>query len=302
MAVITTGSAPKTLWPGIYAFWGDKYKEHELFYKYMFDIKNSEKAYEEVPEIIGFGLAPVKEQTSSVQYDQWRQGPVSRFTHKAYALGFIVSHEEEKDNLYKEVAMRRTGLLAFTARTTKEIVHANIYNRAFNSNFLGADDLELCSTLHVTDNGTQSNELAVAADLSETALEDLNIQIKNAKNSRGLNIALRSRKLIVAPAEEFNAERILGSVLQSGTANNDVNALRSMGTIPEGYIANPYLTDTDAWFVRTDVESGLCSFEREAIQFSQDNDFDTGNYKYKFYERYVPFWADWRGLFGSPGV
>lgn len=301
MAVITTGSAPSLLWPGLLGTWGDHYNKHDLLYPQMFEIKNSDKAYEEIPEIIGFGLAPEKEQGTSTQFDQWRQGPTTRFTNIAYALGYIVTHEEEQDNLYKEVATRRTELLAFTARTTKEIVHANILNRGFDSNFEGADGVELLSLVHPTDDGTQSNELTVAADLSETALEDLTIQISNATNSRGLKVAFRPRKLMVAPANQFNAERILGSVLQNDSANNAVNALKSMGTVSEGFMDNTFLTDVDAWFLKTDAPYGLCSFEREAISFAMDNDFDTGNYKYKFYERYVPFWADWRGVYGSPG-
>jgi hypothetical protein len=302
MAVITTGSAPKALWPGIYAFWGTSYNKHPHLYPELFEIKQSEKAYEETPELISFGLAPVKEQTTSVQYDTWRQGPVTRYTHKAYALGFIVSHEELKDNLYEQVIMERTAELAFSMRTTSETVGANVYNRAFNPNFVGGDGVELLSLVHPTDNGTQSNELAVAADLSETSLEDLDIQISNAVNSRGLKVNLRARKLIVPPALKFTAERILASVLQNDTANNAVNALRSMGIISGGWTDNTYLTDTDAWFVRTDVENGMCWFDREAIEFSEDNDFDTKNMKYKAYQRYEPGWSNWRGLYGSPGA
>ncbi len=302
MAVITTGSAPKTLWPGIYVFWGTNYNKHPHLYPELFQIKQSEKSYEETPELISFGLAPVKEQATSVQYDTWRQGPVTRYTHKAYALGFIVTHEELKDNLYEQVIMERTAELAFSMRTTAETVGANVYNRAFNPNFVGGDGVELLSLVHPTDNGTQSNELAVAADLSETSLEDLDIQISNAVNSRGLKVNLRSRKLIVPPALKFTAERILASVLQNDTANNAVNALRSMGTIPEGWTDNTYLTDTDAWFIRTDVPNGMCWFDREAIEFSEDNDFDTKNMKYKAYQRYEPGWSNWRGLYGSPGA
>ncbi len=301
MAVITTGSAPKTLWPGVYDFWGTSYNKHPHLYPELFEIKQSEQAYEETPELISFGLAPVKEQASSVQYDTWRQGPVKRYTHKAYALGFIVSHEEIKDNLYEKVIMERTAELAFSMRTTRETVGANVYNRAFNSNFKGGDDKELLATDHPTDNGTQSNELAVAADLSETSLEDIDIQISNAVNSRGLKVNLRATKLIVPPALKFTAERILASVLQNDSANNAVNALRSMGIISGGWTDNTYLTDTDAWFVRTDVESGMCLFNREEIEFSEDNDFDTKNMKYKAYMRFEPGFSNFRGLYGSPG-
>ncbi len=302
MAVITTGSAPKTLWPGIWAFWGTSYNKHPHLYLELFEIKQSQQAYEETPELVSFGLAPIKEQATSVQYDSWRQSFVTRYTHKAYALGFIVSHEELKDNLYEKVIMERTAELAFSMRTTKETVCANVYNRAFNSSFLGGDGVELLSTVHPTDNGTQSNELAVAADLSETSLEDIDIQISNAVNSRGLKVNLRATKLIVPPALKFTAERILASVLQNDTANNAVNALRSMGIISGGWTDNTYLTDTDAWFVRTDVEYGMCLFEREAVDFSEDNDFDTKNMKYKAYMRFEPGFSNFRGLYGSPGT
>ena len=176
-----------------------------------------------------------------------------------------------------------------------------MYNRAFNSNFTFGDGVELISNAHVTDDGTQSNILAVAADLSETAIEDLAIQISNVKDSAGLQIAIKPTSLIIPTAEMFNAERILGSVLQNDTANNAINALRSMSIIPEGWKENNYLTDTDAWFLRTNVPKGMCWFQREEIDFSEDNDFDTDNMKYKGYERYVPGVGDFRGIFGSPG-
>ena len=175
----------------------------------------------------------------------------------------------------------------FSARTTKEVVHANIYNRAFNGSYVGADGVSLLNTAHVTDDGTQSNTLAVAADLSETSLEDLLIQIRNMKDSRGLQINGQARKLIVAPANMFNAERITGSYLQNDTANNAINAMCNRNSVPEGYMDNPYLTDEDAWFVRTDIPNGMCSFNRNEYEFSMDNDFDTMNIKHKYYERYV---------------
>lgn len=299
--IITTGSAPKALWPGIYAWWGQNYNEHGMQYRDLYEIKMSDKAFEEIVEIIGFGLAPEKEQGTSVQYASWRQGFVNRFTNKAFALGFIVTREELADNLYEELVMDRTQRLAFSLRTTKEIVGANVYNRAFDSNFAFGDGVELISNAHVTDDGTQSNILAVAADLSEAAIEDLAIQISNAKDSAGLQIAIKPTSLIIPTAEQFNAERILGSVLQNDSANNAINALRSMSVIPEGWKMNNYLTDTDAWFIRTNVPKGMCWFQREEIDFSEDNDFDTDNMKYKGYERYIPGVGDFRGIFGSPG-
>lgn len=300
--VITTGSAPKTLWPGIIAFWGQKYNEHDMLYRSLFEIKNSEKAYEETPELIGFGLAPVKDEGTSTEYDTWRQGFVTRYTNVPYALGFIVTREELADNLYEQVVMERTERLAFSMRTTRETVGANIYNRAFNASFPGGDGVSLLNTAHPTDDGNQSNRLTVDADLSEASVEDLLIQIMNAEDSRGLRINLRGMKLIVNPANAFNAERITVSEYQNDTANNAVNAHRSMGLLSEGYHVNTYLTDPDAWFIRTDATNGMCWFDREPTEFSEDNDFDTDNMKYKSYMRYVPGWSDFRGLYGSPGA
>ena len=300
--IITTGSAPKTLWPGIYAFWGQKYNEQDMLYRELFEIKSSTKAYEETPELIGFGLAPKKEQGSSTQYDTWRQGFVTRYTNVPYALGFIVTREELADNQYAEVVRNRTARLAFSMRTTREIVGANIYNRSFDPAFPGGDGQELISEDHPTDDGTQSNMLATDADLSETAIEDLVIQISNANDSRGLRINLQARKLIVPTAYQFDAERILGSYLQNDNAQNAINAMRVLGTIPDGYTVNTYLTDDDAWWLKTDAENGMCWFDREMTEFSEDNDFDTDNMKYKSYMRFVPGWSDWRGLYGTPGA
>ena len=302
MAVITTGSAPKALWPGIYAFWGQSYDKHPLQYKDLFDIKTSTKAYEEMVEIVGFGLAPEKEQGTSVQYANWRQGFTDRFTNKTYALGFIVTHEEEKDNQYEDVVYDRVARLSFSMRTTKEIVHANVYNRAFDANFAFGDGAALISLTHPVDVGTQSNRLTTDADLSEKSLEDMLIQIANAQDSAGLQIPIRGQSLIIPTAEEYNAERILGSVLQNDTANNAVNALRSMGKLPQGFKVNQYLTDASAWFIRSDIPKGMCSFEREELAFTEDNEFNTGNNQYKAMERYVPGNGDFRAIWGSPGA
>ena len=299
--VITTGSNPALLWPGIYAHWGLEYNKHDLEYKELFDVKMSDMAYEETIELIGFGLAPEKEQGTSVQYASTQQGVTNRYTNRAYALGYIVTHEENMDNLYKKVAEERAMRLAFSMRTTKEIVGANVYNRAFDTNFAFADGQPLLSASHPTQSGNQSNLLSVAADLSETSLEDILIQIANARDSAGLQIALRGKSLHIPTQLMFTAERIMSSVLQNDTANNAINAIKVMSKLPDGIKMNHYFTDSDAWFVRTDVSNGLCFFQREEIEFSQDNDFDTKNFKYKAYERYVPGVSDWRGLYGSAG-
>lgn len=300
--VITTGNHPKALWPGMHAFWGRQYNEHPQEWSKIFDTESSEKNYEEDTEVTGFGLATVKAQGTAISYDSETQGPTTRYTHVTYGLGYIVTREELEDNLYEVVSKRRIKALSFSVRSTEETVAANILNRAFNSSYVGGDGKEMCATDHPTLDGTQSNELSTAADLSEAAIEDMCIQIMQAKNSRGLKIALMPRKLIVAPSEAFNAERILKSSLQSGTANNDVNALRSMGVLPEGVVVNHYLTDADAWWIKTNAPNGLVRFNRRATEFKQDNDFDTENAKAKSTLRFSIGWTDWRAIFGTPGA
>jgi hypothetical protein len=300
--IITTGSAPKALWPGISAWWGTNYNEHGLECNDLFDFRTSNKSYEEVVEAIGFGLAPVKEQGSSTQYASWQQGTVNRFTNDAYALGFIVTHEERKDNLYEELVMQRTQRLAMSMRTTKEIVAANIYNRAFNPAYVYGDTVSLISTAHPTKDGTQSNRLAVDADLSEQSLEDMVIQIDNTKDSAGLQIKLMAKTLHIPTQLRFTASRIMDSVLQNDTANNAINALKATGAVSGGYKVNHYFTDTDAWFIRTDATDGMIAFQREEMDFAEDNDFDTKNLKYAAYERWTPGAGDFRGIFGTSGA
>lgn len=299
--VINTGSIAKLLWPGLNAVWGKEYVEHPVEYRDLFDIETSDKAYEEEVLMPGFGLAPVKQEGASVQYDSTSQGYVSRYTHVAYGLGFIVTREAIDDNQYEKRAVGSTRDLAFSFRQTKENVGANIYNRAFNTSYVGGDGKPLLAADHPTQAGSFSNILPVAADLSETALEDISIQVMNAVNDRGLKISLMPRSLVVPTALVFEATRILKSQLQNDTANNAVNALRSMGMFPEGAKANHYLTDPDAWFVRTNAPRGMKLFERTSAEFAQDNDFDTSNLKYKGYERYSAGWTDPRGLYGSSG-
>jgi len=302
MAVITTGNHPKALWPGVKAFFGRQYNEHQVEYTDLFDEDTSDKNYEELVELTGFGLAPEKTQGASVQYDSETQGYVRRATHVAYALGYICTREELDDNQYEIVSKRRSKALAFAMRQTKENVAANVYNRAFNSSYTGGDGKELLATDHPTQDGTQSNELATAADLSEASLEDLIIQIMGAKNSRGLAINLMPKKLIVPRQEWFNANRYLKSMLRPDSANNDINALKATNAIPGGIAVNHYLTDSDAWFIRTNAPEGMKCFNRVKIEFKQDNDFDTENAKAKAYERYSFVWGDWRALYGSPGA
>jgi hypothetical protein len=302
MAVITTGAHPKALWPGVHKFVMGEYSDHPVEYTQIFDMADSKMAYEEDVEITGFGLAQVKAEGGAAAYDSHTQGFVKRYTHVAYSLGYIVTREEIDDNLYKSRSFKRGKMLSFSFRTTKEIVAANILNRAFSASYPGGDGKELIATDHPTLAGNQSNELATPADLSEASLEDILTQVMEAKNSRGLQIALRGDKLIVPPSLAFTAERIMKSSLQNDTANNAVNAIRSMGLLRGGVVVNHYLTDPDAWFVKSDAPDGMRGFQRAAFEFSQDNDFDTMNAKAKAYERYVFGWTDWRGLYGSEGA
>lgn len=297
--VISTGNIPKALWPGVKGWWGRFYDEHPVQYTDLFEIQQSDMAYEEMAEVTGFGLAPVKPQGQAIEYDSEEQSTVSRFTNVAYALGFIVTWEETRDNLYMKVAKRRTQALAWSMRQTKENVAANVYNRGFDTAYPGGDGAAMLSASHPSFNGNQSNILPVAADFSEAALEDLCIQIANTVNTRGLKIDIKPKSLIIPTSLMYEAQRVLKSVLQNDTANNAINALKVTNSIPDGIKVNNYLTDTDAWFVRTDCPESLIFFERDPLMFEQDNDGDTKNIKYNAYERYIPKWADWRGLYGS---
>lgn len=302
MAVITSGSHPQSQWPGIHSIFGKTYRDQPLIFAMLFDQRQSNKSYELVVEDTGFGLPVVKAQGASVSYDTDAEGYTSRFTNTVYGLGAIVTKEAITDNQYEEVASRKAAKLARSMRHGKETVHANVLNNGFSSSYLGGDGVELLSTAHVTMDGTQSNELAVAADFSEAALEDLLVQIRNAKDSVGLHIGLSGQKLVVPPALSFDATRVLSSTNQSGTANNDINAVRAQGLLPGGVVTWPFLTDSDAWFVTTDAPDGLITMNRWKLAFTQDNDFDTDNARMKAVERYAAGWGDWRGVYGSPGV
>lgn len=301
MSVITTGNHPRALWPGIHAHFGRVYNQHPLECEQIFDVKKSKMKYEEVDRITGFGLAPVKTEGAATAYTSESAAGTTRYTHIAYSLGYIVTKEELADNLYSAVSQTRAGALAFSLRTTKEIVAANVLNRAFSSSYTGGDGKELCATDHPSNAGNQSNELSTPADLSESSLEDLLIQIMEAKNYEGHQIGVRGQKLIVPPALAFDAERLVKSTLRPGTDYNDVNAHQSMGMLPGGVVVNHYLTDSDAWFIKTNAPEGMTMFMRQPYEFTKDKDFDTDNAKAKAYERYSVGWSDWLGCFGSAG-
>ncbi len=247
------------------------------------------------------GLAPVKDQSRGIDYSGMRQGWLKRYSHIVYGQGYIVTEEEIEDNLYEKVARSYARALAFSMNQTKENVAANVYNRLTNTDYTGGDGSALGVTDHTTESGNQSNILSSASDLSEAALEDMVTQMMDAKDDKGLNIPIRPKCLIVPNEEIFNAQRILKSELQSDSANNDLNALKSMGIIPK-VVVNTYLTDADAWFIRTDVPNGMKMYIRRALKFAKDSDFDTGNAKHKATERYSVGWTDWRGLYATPGA
>jgi hypothetical protein len=301
--VITTGNLPKLLWPGLFGIFGTNYSELTMQWPDLFDKETSKQAYEEVQQVVGFPLARVKGQGAPVQYVGEQQGYTVRYTNVVYALGFIVSWEEELNNLYETVSKRRTKSLAFSMRQTKEINAANVYNRAFDgTNYPMADAVALVSASHPTASGLQSNTLSAAADISETAIEDLMTAIMSATDANGLHIGLQGMSLHVAPANWYEANRILKSVLQNDTALNAVNVLKSTNALPKGIKVNNYFTDTDAWFIRTNCPNGMTFFERLPYQFAEDNDFDTKNHKYAATDYYSFGCTDWLALFGSAGA
>jgi len=301
--VINTGSHPKLLWPGVYETWGQMYNQHEKEYTDLYDVKTSDKAYEQAVQITPFGLAPVKGQGAPVTYDGELQGVITTYSHLAYALGYIVTFEELRDNQYKEVATRRAEANAFSMQQTVENVGAFPYNNAFATTyFTTGDGKALCATDHVNaTGGTYSNALSPAADLSEASLEDLTVQIMGAQNDTGLLINVMPKSLHIARQEWYNANRILGSVLQADTANNNINVLKATNAFPGGVKMNHYFTSAHAWFIRTNVPNGMTFFWRDEPMFDQDNDFDTKNAKAASYMRFSVGCTDPRGIFGSNG-
>jgi len=299
---INSASFAKALWPGINKWYGRSYDEWPVEYTSLFEAESSSRAYEEDVGTTGFGLAQVKPEGLGLSYDEESQAFVTRYAHVVYALGFIVTREIYEDDQYDVVGKRRAEALAFSMRQTKEIVGANVYNRAFNTSYVGGDGKELLATDHPNySGGTWSNTLATAADLSESALEQACIDIMKLTNDRGLKISVMPETLIVPPDLIFEAERILMSNLRPSTADNDTNALRSMGKF-RNVVVNHYLTNTGAWFIRTNVKNGMKHYNRRGMDFGIDNDFDTENAKYKASERYSFGWTDPRSIFGSPGA
>jgi hypothetical protein len=302
MSVINTSSFAKALWPGINAWYGKEYDEYPVEWTELVERHTSRRAFEEDVGISSFGLLQVKPEGAPIAMDSERQAFVSRYVPTVFALGFVITREMMDDDLYDVVGQRKAQSLAYSMRQTKEVNVANMYNRAFNSAFVGGDGVEMIATNHpLFAGGTASNEMATAADLSEASLEQASIDVQAFTNDRGLLIACRPQKLIITPSQEFEAKRILGSALRVGTTNNDLNALKTLGIIPE-VVVNHYLTDSDAWFIRTNVKHSLKLFERSPDRFDMDNDWDTENAKFKATCRYSIGWSDWRGIYGTPGA
>lgn len=302
MSVINSSSFAKALWPGVNAWYGKAYGEYSTEYTKLFDTFKSSKAFEEDVGVSSFGLAVVKPEGAPIQMDSERQAFITRYSHVVYALGFIITREIMEDDQYDVVGQRKAQGLAYSMRQTKEIVAANVYNRAFNSSYTGGDGVQLLSTAHPNfAGGTWANKPSTDADLSEAALEQACIDIAGFTNDRGLLIAAKPKTLVIPRQLMFEAKRILGTDGQVYSADNTINAIKSMGLIPE-VVVNHYLTDTDAWFIKTDVPHGMKHFERRADQFEMDNDFDTENAKFKATARYSFGWTDPRGLYGSQGA
>ena len=308
MSVITTSSFAKALWPGVNKWYGDAYKEFDVQWTNLFEKHTSRRAWEEDVGMSMFGLPSVKAEGAPITFDTSRQGFTSRYNHVVYALGFIVTREMFEDDLYDVVGKQKAKSLAFSMRQNKEIIAANVYNRAFNTSYVGGDAATLIasaggggSTSHPNvAGGTWTNGPVAAADLSEASLEQAAIDIRSFTNDRGLKMHAKPKALIIPKELMFEAQRILKTDGQVYSADNTMNALKTMGIIPTIYI-NDYLTDADAWFIRTDVQEGMKYFERRGDEFDMDEDFDTENAKYKATSRFSFGWTDPRGIYGSPG-
>jgi hypothetical protein len=292
----------KELLPGLNALFGLEYQKYEDEHAEIYETENSERSFEEEVKLSGFGAAPVKPEGSAISYDNAQESFVARYNHETVAMGFSITEEAMEDNLYDSLSARYTKALARAMAYTKQVKAASLLNTGFDT-FQSGDGVTLFSTSHPTvAGGSNANRLATDADLNETSLEQAVIDIAAFVDERGLLIAARPRKLIVPPALMFVATRLLQTELRTGTADNDINALRSNGSIPEGYRVNHYLTDADAFFITTDVPNGMKHFVRTPMQNGMDGDFDTGNVRYKARERYSFGVSDPLGIFGSPGA
>ena len=300
---ISRSQLVKELEPGLNALFGMEYDRYEGEHAEIFDTESSDRAFEEEVMLVGFGNAPTKSEGAGVDFDNANEAYTARYSHETVALAFALTEEAIEDNLYDRLGARYTKALARSMAHTKQVKAASVLNNAFNAAFSGGDGVELCSTAHpLSGGGTFRNEPSTAADLNETSLENALIDISTFVDERNMIIALRGAKMVIPPQLQFVADRLLESTLRVGTADNDINAVKNMGMLPEGYTVNHFLTDPDAFFIKTDAPNGLKHFQRAAIATKMEGDFETGNVKYKARERYSFGFSDWRGIFGSPGA
>jgi len=292
----------KELLPGLNALFGLEYNRYGEEHKELFDIESSERSFEEETKLSGFSAAPVKTEGGAIAYDNGQEAFTARYNHETIALGFSLTEEAIEDNLYDSLSARYTKALARAMSYTKQVKGAGVLNNGFNANFVGGDGQPLFSTAHPLVSGdVNSNTQATVADLNETSLEAAVIQIAAWTDERSLLIAAKPKKLIIPPALMFVATRLLETSLRVGTTDNDINALKNNGSIPEGYAVNHFITDTNSWYLTTDVPNGMKHFVRTPLSTGMDGDFDTGNVRYKARERYSFGWSDPLGMFGSPG-
>ena len=301
---ITRSQLVKELEPGLNALFGLEYKRYENEHEAIFSIETSDRAFEEEVMLTGFGSAPVKTEGAGMAYDTAQESFTARYTHETIAMAFALTEEAIEDNLYDRLSVRYTKALARSMSNTKQVKAASVLNNGFTGgSFAGGDGVALMSTAHPTAMGPDfANRPVVAADLNETSLEQGIIDIAAFTDERGLKVALTARKLVVPKELQFTAERLMKTSLRVGTADNDINAIVSMGLIPEGYVVNHYLTDTDAFFLLTDAPNGLKMFNRSPLKTAFEGDFETGNVRYKARERYSFGFSDPRGIYGSPGA
>ena len=299
---ISRSQLAKELEPGLNALFGLEYDRYEQEHSEIFEEESSDRAFEEEVMLGGFSTAPVKNEGSAITFDDAQETYTARYTHDTIALAFSITEEAIEDNLYDRLASRYTKALARSMAQTKQIKAASVLNNAFNTTYAIGDGSALCASDHPSLSGDQRNQLAVAADLNETSLEQMLIDVAGLTDERGLKIAVRGMKLIIPKELQFIAERVINSNLRSGTADNDTNAMRSMGMIPEGAVVNHFLTDSDAFFIKTDAPNGFKYFNRSALKTAMEGDFDTGNMRFKARERYSFGVSDWRCVFGTPGA
>ena len=302
---ITRSQLVKELEPGLNALFGMEYRRYENEHTQIFSVETSDRAFEEEVMLTGFNEAPTKNEGAGVQYDTALESFTARYTHETIALAFALTEEAIEDNLYDSLSKRYTRALARSIQYTKQVKAASVLNNAFNTggSYNGGDGVSLCNSAHPTALGPNfSNTPAVAADLNETSLEQGIIDVAGYTDERGLKVAVSVVKMIIPSQLQFTAERLMKSTLRTATADNDINAIRSMGMVPQGYAVNHFLTDPDAWFLMTDAPNGMKMFQRSPLKTAFEGDFDTGNVRYKARERYSFGWSDPRGAYGSPGA